>query len=336
MAVKEIASLSDAEERLIEYFGDVPDRQDYAGLAFFLSDRERVAAALEKVSAGIWEEYRQPRYEGTINRFTRAIIRYATGFGFACQDNVVFTGPLTSEDFLDLVKRGVLWKDTFAPEHGEFSHSFQWLAAGLALGWDSKTATLFKGSDVDSVADMYGRDETGISFGKQKLWAWLVDCFPARTTDPKIDDRKDNIDSDTCRVPNNITALVAGKDDWFISMYVSYRNKVKLGKAIDEGKKDEVYEKRYSKPEKLKQRSGFQAIQSYQTAHYESGRGEMWEGKGPLTEVATPSGAEKNVHRVFQRSTELQRPAFKPSSTVTFHGAEGEVADHLLKFTMAK
>ena len=336
MAVKEIASLSDAEERLIESFGDVPDRQDYAGLAFFLSDRDRVAAALEKVSAGIWEEYRQPRYEGTINRFTRAIIRYATGFGFACQDNVVLTGPLTSEDFLDLVKRGVLWKDTFAPEHGEFSHSFQWLAAGQALGWDAKTATLFKGTDRDSVADMYGRDETGISLGKQKLWAWLVDCFPARTPDARIDDRKDNIYSDTCRVPNNITALVASQDDWFISMYVSYRNKAKLGTAIKEGRKDEVYEKRYKSKEPIAKRSGFQAIQSYQTAHYESGRGEMWEGQGPTTAVTTSSGTVKNVHRVFQRSTELQRPNLKPSSTVTFHGAEGEVADHLLTFTMAK
>lgn len=96
------------------------------------------------------------------------------------QENIVFTGALEGREFINYVRDGVLWKDSFAPSHGEFSHSLQWFAAGQALNLGAETAALYKKSGlVYSNSDkMKTRGETGeLAEGRQPLWAWLVDCF---------------------------------------------------------------------------------------------------------------------------------------------------------------
>src|SRR5262249_53585580 len=154
--------------------------------------------------------------------------RYAAdNFGFAVQSNVVFIGPLGGPEFMNYVRTGVLWKDTFAPSHGEFSHSFQWLAAGHALGLKTATADLYKkaGQVVSNRDQMATRGADGLlERARQPLWAWLVDSFQPGTLEAQIkDDDIQHVFSKSCRVPNQINSLAGGKTDWFISLYVNHR-----------------------------------------------------------------------------------------------------------------
>jgi hypothetical protein len=328
MPVKEITDVLDAKKRITEYFGNnVPDVMEYAKFAYFLTKRDLVTPALEKVSAGVWNEYcAKPN---VANRFTGAIIRYATkALGFKCQENVVFTGPLDDETFLSYVNNGVLWKDTFAPEHGEFSHTLQWLSGAKHIGWDNKTATYYKNSTCKSVKELATRINGATGMKEVPLWAWLVDCFPAIYS-PGVNG-KENIFSDTCRVPNNITKLAmehapksaSDKSAWFIGLYVKCRQTTTLQKAESEGYKDAIYEER-SGPKKA-----IQAIKSYQTAHYEEQCGgndaRAWKAAGPVEKV-TVSKIQKDVHRVFTRGTNLAPTKRKDFEEMEFHGRKGLV-----------
>jgi hypothetical protein len=187
--MKEIQDLEDAVRRVEVLFKGTTksrlqsneDIQNYAKIALFLTEPKRVSAALEEVSKQIWKRYNLTELKQSPNRFSRAIIKYGSdAFGFAVQDNIVFTGALEGREFINYVRDGVLWKDTFAPSHGEFSHSLQWFAAGEALTLGPDTAVLYKKSGlVYSNSDkMKTRGETGgLAEGRQPLWAWLVDCL---------------------------------------------------------------------------------------------------------------------------------------------------------------
>lgn len=347
MAANEIQNVDDAKKRIVLYFGDIPNIDGYASMAAFLSDREQVAKALMITSAGIWDEYRKDYYVGTINRFTRSILRYALKFGFRCQDNVVFTGPLTSSDFLNQVANGNLWKDTFAPEHGEFSHTFQWLATGHHLNWGSDTAMLYKNcADKFNIQPLWSREGRGwkkMPAGEVSFWSWLVDCFPAPRGD-KFESSTDHIASDSCRTPNIITALVRNElsqQDCFIRMYVDYRQDSTINRASQEGKADEVYEVFQTNPEARK--TNIQAIKSLRTQHYMKEGTRTWKGSGPLETIhrksissPDPSLIEDRAYRIFSRSVELNRPWQKTMRNVTFHNEPGLVPDAVYSHCICK
>ena len=95
---------------------------------------------LHRISELLWAEYRKPGMQDRPNRYSRSIINLANGaFGFMTQDNVVVAGPLGGAAFGQRVRSKVLWKDSFALGHGEFSHSYPWLTAGLVLNWGVET-----------------------------------------------------------------------------------------------------------------------------------------------------------------------------------------------------
>ncbi len=362
----EITSEENAKERIKKIFGDIKDIDSYAKIAYFLSQDKEVVTGLNNVSADLWDVYlaqngysrsgdkayartqNAPEQKG--NRFTRAILEYAINFGFSCQKNVVFTGPLTSNDFLKYVKDGILWKDTFAPEHGEFSHSFQWLAAGREISALAKQdiARLYKGSaDIMNIVDVHSRVEgnwTVLTKGKVPLWAWLVDCFPAKTvrSTTKIDPLL-NIASDSCRTPNNITKKVQGLgNNSFIAHYVSYRQNVKLHNANESGKSADVLEMRDGKEVK----KPIQYIKSHQTNMYEKKSQNDktgWKAIGSSEKVCTVAKPDesKEVHRAFERQTSDSKYTGKivgawTMKQVEFHGKKGYVPGHIFQFDLAK
>lgn len=184
MSVKEIKDTEDALTRLQAYF-DTEEMQEgdlakLGQLLDFLGNPARVDAfrtKLKATSAAIWKVYNQPEISAKTNRFTSAIVTVGAKYGFASQDNVVFVGALEAKAFGKRLRDGVLWKDSFALDHGEFSHSYQWLAAGLELGWETGTAALYKNlAELRSKAPLFVIDNGKLAFRRAPIWEYLVDC----------------------------------------------------------------------------------------------------------------------------------------------------------------
>ncbi|AIF48233.1 hypothetical protein [Dyella japonica] len=184
MSVNEIEGFEEAKRRLTLYFGDGAfksgDLDKASQLLDFLSSKEsraRFTSSLDELSRSIWVAYNNPEIMEQSNRFTAAIIRVGAGLGFSCQENVVFVGALDGRAFGDNLKGKVLWKDSFAVDHGEFSHSYQWLAAGEALGWHTGTADFYKNvAEIRSVAPLFVIDNGRLAYRRAPLWEYLVDC----------------------------------------------------------------------------------------------------------------------------------------------------------------
>jgi hypothetical protein len=312
MTIREIDGVEDAKNRLVTLFGgsikarlsDDNEIEQYAKIANFLSTRD-VKNALEEVSKGIWKVYNSSSIKTSTNRFSRSIIAYAQDYGFAAQDNVVFIGALEGREFAQYVRDGVLWKDTFAPSHGEFSHSFQWLAAALALGLGKGTAALYKRSAAVFSNDvLQTRGETGaLEQAKQPLWSWLVDCFQPGELESQVTGDA-HIFSKKYRVPNQIYGLACQKSDWFISLYMNHR-KGWLKKLAERGK---VLRAEAHETDELE--SNLLGIMSYQQRAYPAKGGwEQQEGSGNVL--------KKSPGTVLGR----------PEREIEYHGIAGTVSN---------
>jgi|GEM_PF-5712468 len=184
MSIVEIANCNDAKNRLSLYFdasafkaGDLDKAAQLLDLLSGLEQRARFNKQLEGISKAIWEAYNTDEIKSKSNRFTAAIVKVGEKFGFACQDNVVFVGALSGAAFGNNLKNKVLWKDSFALDHGEFSHSYQWLVAGEALSWQVGTADLYKNlAEIRSTAPLFVIDNGRLAFRRAPLWEYLVDC----------------------------------------------------------------------------------------------------------------------------------------------------------------
>jgi hypothetical protein len=331
MPITEIENAKDAEERINAFFKPTKYVKNYGDISVFLSkpSASLFEKALEEVSAGIWAEYLE--YGDGINRFTRSIIRFANrNFGFDIRENIVFTGPLTDEDFTSVVAKGTLWKDTFAPEHGEFSHTFQWLAAGHGLKLGAQTAELFRMSTLEGKVELCAPDGTGTKMVKKisPLWGWLVDCFNYRES---LDTNKDwdpvrNIYSaGSYRVPNNVNTLLRNRPEWFIGHYVQHRHIHKLDAAIQTASKDpKIFESSSASLKNKDLKNNMKAIRSFQTKHYQDKSAEMWSPDGASEEVYRGQDQVK-VNRIYSRPTDLKRPNQVPMEKKTFHGMTGLV-----------
>jgi len=294
MAVLEIQSLESALTRVEILFAGTTrfrlrtdqDILDYARIAHFLTQTKTARAALALVSKEIWVRYNLPTLMQSPNRFSRAIITYgADVFGFTVQDNVVFVGPLEGPEFLSYVRSGTLWKDTFAPSHGEFAHSFQWFAAGLGLKLGTRTAYLYKkAGEVFSNVNLATRDDHGLldRSRPQPLWAWLVDCFQPGTLESQIKDLDvEHVFSKSYRVPNQLNSVVLNQPDWFINRYVSHR-KNWLDKLAVRGKAIRKTAGETDEPD-----SNLRGIVAYQAKAYNTNT--KW--KPDDAEITRPSGA---------------------------------------------
>lgn len=182
MPIKELTGADDARARLIRLFGNtLAHTDDYVALLNVLCGFDnpgKFEKHLERVSAAIWTEYNTGIMPMAQNRFTRSIINLgAYQYGFSCQDNVVFTGPLSAAAFGQRVKGKVLWKDSFALDHGEFSHSYQWMACGSAAKWGPATAGIYASTAGQSSIEPVFHVSNGVlALETIPLWEWLVDC----------------------------------------------------------------------------------------------------------------------------------------------------------------
>jgi hypothetical protein len=303
----EIKSVEDARQRLRELFApsetddlkkmrlrDEDDLEDFARIAYFLTRNKEVIKALEIVSAGIWACYRETSVEQSPNRFSQAIITYAArNFGFVAQGNVVFIGPLGGREFLTYVRSGVLWKDTFAPGHGEFSHSLQWLAAGVALNLGTRTAELYKkAGSIFSNRPLYSRDtETDLmGHAVQPLWAWLVDSFsPSQGVESEKAEGIDHVFSKaSCRVPNAIPTLTRQRK-WFITLYLDHRRDW-LKALAEKGKQMRQQANETDDPD-----SNLLGIVKYQKSKYPvDPKWETKQGSGNVLRKITVDNTDKN------------------------------------------
>lgn len=273
MTIAEIQDSTDARDRLQDLYGitgdDAQPFVDLLGLLCGWHTYPSFAKNLEIVSSMIWREYNQKGMIERPNRFTRSIVNLANKkFGFMVQDNVVFAGPLGGQAFGAHVRGKVLWKDSFALGHGEFSHSYQWLTAGFALGWNEATAAIYASTAGRmSRIPLFCKDNSGIAYRRSPLWEWLVDCTlhqnwfdgaPGHAkavqawverrppTEPVLSaqaqgeliasyPRANALTKTSFRSANNVATLARTQTEWFISFYERHRQaKLKLAQARGE------------------------------------------------------------------------------------------------------
>ena len=196
------ASDLDAVKSLLATKFKVTDAQyqiDYAKIAIFLSDEKNFFTHFKDVSNLLRVKYNAivaNKDDKLSNVFTRAIFELAKDYGFSTQTNVVFAGFISPTDITkDYIKQGILWKDDVGSQHGEYSHSLQWLTIGQSgiIGKD-RVLELYKNS-VDYQSEVKFDRPDGTM--KPYLWDFLVDCFYYGGTP----DFKTNIITNTVRSP---------------------------------------------------------------------------------------------------------------------------------------
>ncbi|HEL3809045.1 TPA: hypothetical protein UMT89_000356 [Stenotrophomonas maltophilia] len=236
----EIASLVDAKERIIRFWGHhkaVKDNVDeYAKVAYYLSSEGIFKEAFKKFSGDLWNVYRSLP-PGQRNRFSSSIMKYASErHGFAAQHNVVMMGNVAGEAFLEYLQNGVLWKDAINIRHGEFSHSIQWLTLGCCKDPPNNLVELYKNTSLLSEPEMMTRRKHGTISAREYLWTWLVDC---RLPDPSVGDDQEGIFSSAFRGPERTTRYVMSKlePDLFVPYILAQRWK-RRNWALVEGKDD--------------------------------------------------------------------------------------------------
>jgi|GEM_PF-3823336 hypothetical protein len=260
MTIIEIRDEGDARTRLRDFYGlegqEAAPYVQLMGLLCGLEGYPSFEKGLHRISELLWAEYRKPGMQDRPNRYSRSIINLANGaFGFMTQDNVVFAGPLGGAAFGQRVRSKVLWKDSFALGHGEFSHSYQWLTAGLVLNWGVETGQHYANvAGRMSRIPLFTKDSDGMTYRRSPLWEYLVDCtkrqgwfdnegrlkaavnaWSQKQTEqqnvqelgarPSSYPTANALTNETFRSANNVATLAAGKD-WFISFYEARRKAV--------------------------------------------------------------------------------------------------------------
>jgi hypothetical protein len=173
----EIAGKEDATARYKSFFPETAHELAYIELVTFLSRTDLFEPALEELSALIWHRYNSPPLLNSRNRYTRTLMSLGSDLGLSNDLNVVLTDAADPTGFGELIRGGHLWKDSFAPGHGEFSHSYQWLSAGYCLWNGAPIREIYSGvAGVKSIRPLFVKDEGPISLRSANLWEWLVDC----------------------------------------------------------------------------------------------------------------------------------------------------------------
>lgn len=231
---REIESPLDAEQSVEQWWPNSDKR--YAAFAWWLTQGSDFVRALEKLSMLLWELY--PNVQPGSNRLTRTIQTLGSKFGFRAyvndqserSEHVVYIDNIDDKTFLSNLENRVLWKDSFGFNHGEFSHSYQWLAAGLALGWGNDTAQLYAGTRRRTESDIIVRQGSNCVIAKPPLWQWLVDSVGEKSDarPPGYSDAHHRFCgaclSTSFRWANTVHSELAKHEDWFIGWYALHRN----------------------------------------------------------------------------------------------------------------
>ncbi|MBM0107765.1 hypothetical protein JM946_23720 [Steroidobacter sp. S1-65] len=188
---------------------------DYAEIAMFLSVEQRWGPEVARLSGFLEEEYWVQTAKGFSNRLSTAISTVGAQLGFSNYSNgIVMAGFTDPGVFTSYVSKGSFWKDAVSSNHGEYSHSLQWLTLGLAaagkrLSLRTTASYLFKNavahqSDKEFVVP--GRNQPS----KIYLWDFLVDCFDFGP-DP---DWQANTATHTARSPTHFNTRIQASKTW--------------------------------------------------------------------------------------------------------------------------
>jgi hypothetical protein len=237
---------TDAIEALKPFKLDPGDLDFAAQLLRFFSHPASFTYALEHVSAALWERYRHLEKDAP-NRLSRIIGAEAFHMGFrltsqpaqhendgklekpgtetpksdglpektAARKSEEFkpgdrvTLRLVAKDlkFLDLIKEGLVWKDSMDLRHGEWSHALQWLAATDYLG--------------ARVPVFYRQVVPNHSAGGLSLWSMLCDAFPLDIEDTKHP-AQFKMQTDGFRSPQNVSRLLFGSSKPVAGHFLSH------------------------------------------------------------------------------------------------------------------
>lgn len=242
----ELADLNDATTRIEDSF-EFPDnsyRDDYAKIAWFLTDLAAFRTELEEVSSLLWRTYSKLP-PSIANKFFQTLRLVAKDQGFyfdsnrqAVTDLVTLFAAIPGEDYLGWIAKGVFFKDCMDLKHGEHSHSFQWLAIAI---WGQKgnltndPAELYKsiytmrpnGSDIIVPGfKLKPKASAQAARGDVSLWSWLVDCFPVEMADGQAIPAGESLFSDTFRCPQYVTRYLieeADEEAHFLACYLKSR-----------------------------------------------------------------------------------------------------------------
>jgi hypothetical protein len=249
MPIREIENENDAAERLTKFFPPSEYNKEYAALVNLLSRTDDFTAALESVSREIWISYNSGELVSSKNRFTRAVLNLShQKLGFNNQMNVVLTDAANPQDFGQLIRDKLLWKDSFAPGHGEFAHSYQWLAGGLTFKWANRTGEMYKAvAGVKSTVPFFVKDEGPIRLRPAFLWEWLVDCTEYQ---PKFDDQARQVAIDWCGTQLDAWCANKTTNSWFIQAFFRGKDPDIAG-IMDERTFDTNYKPRRGQGEAL-------------------------------------------------------------------------------------
>lgn len=258
----------------------------YAHIAHFLCTPEPFQTALEAVSDQMWDYYRNmPAL--TRNKFTRAMGLVAVNRGFVFQENLaadtskrliglgspIGAKLIAGDNFIGhLLRNKLFWKDSMDVNHGEHSHSLQWLAIAQHFNGSADLGTL-------TVADLYAltADVAAEAENKQivRMWQWLADCFPTSLSS-NAETLKDGkkIVSDSFRCPQHIMNYLLGKttnrplEGHFVSNYLYHRYRNRGWLVSDE---PPVITKHYTGPDPKSYKQEQWTSQGWQTAYKPSG-----------------------------------------------------------------
>ncbi|MFJ3259565.1 hypothetical protein ACIPK7_04875 [Pseudomonas sp. NPDC086581] len=217
------------------------DRHDYGIIYDLLENRDAFITAINELSKELWTNYRiitnqvtrfyQPIHCPPGNLFTRALGMTARACNFTFQqglsadtdfNSVPIGVKLTGGDpYIGyLIRRKLFWKDSISADHGEHSHSIQWLAIARRLN----------GQTISPIDDLYSRVVDYWTMKKTdniNLWQFLVDCFPLDGGGARDPDTR--LVTNSFRSPNNITRHLISyprfqpRENHFISNYLCMR-----------------------------------------------------------------------------------------------------------------
>jgi len=160
------------------------------------------------------------------NKLSRLLNAAANSRGWKTGGSLVLSGFSHGPDIVKIVKRKLLWKDLVGSNHGEFSHTIQWLILSSLLGGQGRIEI----ADLYSKACDYSKKNTreGVLAKEYKtvyLWDFLVDCLPkgGRENLPDWNDPKGVAPlSETPRSPSNANKLIY-ETDGFLASYLQTR-----------------------------------------------------------------------------------------------------------------
>ena len=228
----ELTSHKQTLDSILSIFGNVANATEYAHMAWLLTERKRFKQSLRLLSSDIWDAYLEIDQGG--NRLTRAIQLVAVKYGFyVSNQHVVYIDQVAEDKFLKNLEDKILWKDSFGFGHGEFSHSYQWLAIGKMLNWGYGTADLYsKCAEIKSERAIWILSNKKVV--KQQhvsIWQWLVDAVPIS----EVPEKEDNLSQvvkynqhcftkGTFRTANEIQKVLLKNQDWFLGYYAKRRS----------------------------------------------------------------------------------------------------------------